>query len=334
MPTVELRHGDMFDGPSDMVVLPCSTNGTITGFVRQKLLHFRIPYPKPGMELGEVSILPFEGGENIAQYVAYAASVLSNTSTPEAIKRIGEQIGDYTNMVSSVRHICAPLLGAGAGGLTSELVVSSLSDGFKKTASQDASLVINVLHKEVFDRINISRKDIQAIRTTPPPLPAPEERPPRVFISYTHSSPEHMKWVERLGTFLRENGVDARVDVWHLRRGMDLPQFMTNELALSDRVIIVSDERYAEKADGRVGGVGWETMIVQGDMAQLPPDNTKYLVVVRAQQLDSALPRFLKTKFVIHWPDSSVDSVCHTILLRELFNQVVIPPIGNRPLFI
>jgi hypothetical protein len=34
---------------------------------------------------------------------------------------------------------------------------------------------------------------------------------PRVFISYCHTSPEHEKWVESLGTFLRENGIDR---VW------------------------------------------------------------------------------------------------------------------------
>jgi hypothetical protein len=52
---------------------------------------------------------------------------------------------------------------------------------------------------------------------------------------------------------------------------MDLPQFISNELTLADRVVLVSDEKYAEKADGRVGGVGWETMIVQGDIARLAP---------------------------------------------------------------
>jgi hypothetical protein len=40
---------------------------------------------------------------------------------------------------------------------------------------------------------------------------------------------------------------------------MELPQWMCNELDLADKVVIVSDEAYAEKADGHLGGVGWET---------------------------------------------------------------------------
>ena len=31
---VKLRLGDLFDGPSDLIVLPCSTIGTVTGFIR------------------------------------------------------------------------------------------------------------------------------------------------------------------------------------------------------------------------------------------------------------------------------------------------------------
>ena len=330
MATVQLKLGDMFDGPSDLIVLPCSTAGTITSFVRQRLIHHSIPYPQPGLELGDVSVIPFEGGENIAQYVAYAASVESNSSSENAIRRIGQQLGAATTERPTIRLVSSPLLGAGAGGLQSEVVVDALSSGFKSTAHRDARLVIHVLHEDVFERLSPrSRYKPQIERT--------EERPEkaiRVFISYCRTSPEHEEWVERLGTFLRENGIDARLDLWHLRRGMDLPQFMTNELVLAERVILVSDERYAEKADGRVGGVGWETMIVQGDMAKQPPDSTKYLVVVRSKNIEDGLPQYLKTKFVVHWPDSSFDDRNQQTLLRELYNYVKIPPLGRKPVFL
>ena len=58
MALVQLKLGDMFDGPCDLIVLPCSTSGTITSFVRQRLINYNIPYPKPGMRLGDVAILP------------------------------------------------------------------------------------------------------------------------------------------------------------------------------------------------------------------------------------------------------------------------------------
>lgn len=330
MPIVQLKLGDMFDGPSDLIVLPCSTAGTITSFVHRRLLHHKIPYPKPGMQLGDLAIMPFEGGENIAQYVAYAASVEAHSSSETAIRHIGEQLGSATQKGSAIRLISAPLLGAGAGDLRSEAVVQALSTGFKSSAHRDARLVIHVLHQNVFDRLSVEppRSAHEQTKAAQP------EKALRVFISYCRTSTEHEEWVEHLGTFLRESGVDARLDVWHLRRGMDLPQFMTNELALAERVVLVSDEKYAEKADGRVGGVGWETMIVQGDMAKLPPDSTKYLIIVRSKNLDEGLPRYLKTKFVIHWPDPSVDERNRQTLLKELYDRIKVPPLGPKPVFL
>src|SRR5216683_2038680 len=116
----QLKLGDMFDGPSDLIVLPCSTSGTITSFVRERLIHYQIPYPSPGKILGDVTVMPFDGGENIAQYVAYATSVKANTSSSDAIRKIGSQLGKATQEYPTIRLVSTPLLGAGAGGLESE----------------------------------------------------------------------------------------------------------------------------------------------------------------------------------------------------------------------
>jgi hypothetical protein len=325
----------MFDGPSDLIVLPCSTAGTITPFVRERLIHHRIPYPKPGMRLGDVHILPFEGGENIAQFVAYAASVeVGNRSEENAIRRIGVQLGENTQRGPTVRLIATPLLGAGAGGLRPEVVVQNLTAGFKNAGHEDATLTINVLDPEVFERISNATGQAREERLRNDSPGEQRAKPRRVFVSYSHTSPDHQEWVESVATFLRQNGIDARLDVWHLRRGMDLPQWMTNELALAERVVLVSDERYAEKADGRVGGIGWETMIVQGDMSQLPPDTVKYLVVVRSADIDKGLPKYLKTKFVIHWAGPDTDKRNRTLLLRELLDRISAPPLGPIPILL
>lgn len=94
MSAVELRRGDIFDGPSDVIVLPCSTAGTITTVVRDRLVDYKIPFPRPGLRLGDVQVLPFKGGENIAQFVAYAASVDGYASSRDAIWQIGRRLSD------------------------------------------------------------------------------------------------------------------------------------------------------------------------------------------------------------------------------------------------
>lgn len=102
--------------------------------------------------------------------------------------------------------------------------------------------------------------------------------------------------------FPHQGGIQAQLGRFHLRHGMDLPQWMCNELALAKKVSIVCDETYKQKTDGRLGGVGWEPMIIQGNIASLPPDSTKYQVIVRGEHTNESLPICLKIKFLYHAP--------------------------------
>lgn len=317
---VKLRLGDMFDGPADLIVLPCSTSGTITGFVARRLVLHSIPHPKAGMALGEVEIMPFEGGEDIAQFVAFAASVDGNKSSVKRLLAIGRAIGEFTAKNSSVKYVAAPLLGAGAGGIQSELVAAALREGFGETAAADASLVIHVLHQEVYDRLKGNRRIIQG----------KAKEPVRVFISHTSKTDEATEWVKSLALYLIEQGIQARLDGFHLRRGMDLHQWMCNELAMARKVVVVCDEAYKQKADGRLGGVGWETMIIQGDISELPPDSTKYQVVVRAPQIDQGLPMYLRTRYAFHAPGPVQDRTFREELVKELLDLPIDPTLETR----
>jgi hypothetical protein len=310
-PTVKIKLGNLFDGASDLIVLPCSTGGTITGFVARSLSRYSLPHPLAGMELGEVEILPFEGGENIAQFVAFAASVKgSSYSSLDAIEKIGSALGDFTHGESSARIISTPLLGAGSGGLQSESVVNALKNGFINSAHENATLFIYVLHQDVFNRLRGNRSSLARKRKTST----------RVFISHTSNTEEDVEWVKRLALFLIDNGIQARLDKFHLRRGMDLPQWMCNELSLAQKVIVVCDETYKLKADGRLGGVGWETMIIQGDMANIPPDSTKYQVIVRTEDIQKGIPLYLKTKYAYHARPTDNENTFQNELLRELLD--------------
>ena len=330
---IQLKLGDLFEGTSDMIVLPCSSSGTITQFVFSRLKTHNIPFPKSNMKLGDVDLLPFKGAENFAQYVAFAVSVNNNYSELSAIERIGEQLGKLTIENSAIKIIHAPLLGAGAGGLLSENVINALKTGFLKQSSSESVLIIHILHESVFKRVTDFFKGIK--RTDSENKEISEiTKHIRVFVSYTKTDSNHQLWVENLARFLRDNGINARVDLWHLKTGMDLPQFMTNELSMADKVIIVSNEQYAEKADGRFGGVGWETMIIQGDISRLPPDSTKYITIVREKDLEKGLPMFLKTKYVIHWGEKQKDSINKQRLLNDLLNIDKAPPIGVKPEYI
>nr|VFK51796.1 MAG: SEFIR domain-containing protein [Candidatus Kentron sp. TUN] len=166
------------------------------------------------MKLGEVEIMPFTGAENIAQYVAFAASVFHMTSESDAIQKIGRALGKFSSENDSVRTISVPLLGAGAGGLRSKTVVEFLSAGFRETAANGTTLTIYILRESVYERL--TQGNILSETLTLKPSPS---KPIRVFISYSGTSDRHRKWVANFGTFLRAKGIDARLDQWHLPHG-------------------------------------------------------------------------------------------------------------------
>jgi hypothetical protein len=341
---VRIAHGDLFDRPADLVVLPCSTEGTFTQIVAARLAEFSIPQPEP-MGLGEVRIRPLEDATQVAQFAAFAASVKEFGSTGEAIARIGQALGEATRDTESIRIVNAPLLGTGAGRLAPDVAAKALTDGFLDLAAPAAMLNLWVLHQDAYEAV------LSAVRS-PDVRPRPEraeqrtdERrrqpdqgsPLRVLISYSSKSPEHQLWIDTLYRFLRDNGIDARLDTYSLRAGGDVVQWMCNELALADRVLLVCDERYARRADGRLGGVGWETMLVQGDLfasmygAGDQDAGSKYVPIVLTADINRGRPQFLATKRVIHWPPRADTEELRRELLKELYEVRSEPPLGPPP---
>jgi len=155
---------------------------------------------------------------------------------------------------------------------------------------------------------------------------------PTVFISYSHDSPEHKMWVAGLATYLRENGVDAILDQWFLRPGMDVPQFMETGIRDANRVCMICTPEYARKADAGKGGVAYEKMIVTGELYQ-NLGSTKFIPIIARGSDADALPGFLKSKYFVDFRDLSRRQEKLDELLRVLHNIPAnqAPPLGLSP---
>ena len=95
--------------------------------------------------------------------------------------------------------------------------------------------------------------------------------PVRVFISYAWEDDEYREWVAQLAAQLREDGVEARLDRWHVQRGQTIPEFMNSEVRHADKVLVLCSPQYQEKVhameDGRAStGSGWESMVLSSAM--------------------------------------------------------------------
>ncbi len=77
------------------------------------------------------------------------------------------------------------------------------------------------------------------------------DRPPRVFISYSHDSPEHCARVLGLAQRLRDEGVDAAIDQYIL--GAPKPgwqRWTLDQLDWADSVLVVCTETYYRRFRG------------------------------------------------------------------------------------
>lgn len=154
---------------------------------------------------------------------------------------------------------------------------------------------------------------------------------PKVFVSYSHDSMEHKKWVLDLATRLRNNGIDASLDQWDLRPGDDLPAFMERNLRSADRVLMVCTTKYVEKANSGKGGVGYEKMIITSDLLR-NIESSKVIPVIR-QAGTADVPTFLKSKLYIDFSRHDQDEFAFDELVRAIHSAPLYekPPIGNNP---
>ena len=155
---------------------------------------------------------------------------------------------------------------------------------------------------------------------------------PKVFISYSHDSPEHRRWVSELGAKLRHNGVDAILDQWDLGPGDDVTQFMERGIIDSDRVLVICTDTYVGKANAGEGGVGYERMIVNAQLIQdLGTD--KFIPVIRQTSGQEKTPTFLGTRVYIDFRNDSQFESEFEKLIRELHRVPVVekPPLGKNP---
>ncbi|MCD6384661.1 TIR domain-containing protein [Candidatus Sumerlaeota bacterium] len=162
---------------------------------------------------------------------------------------------------------------------------------------------------------------------------------PKVFISYSWSSPQHEQWVINLATELRHSGVDVILDKWDLKEGHDAIAFMEKMVTEPEikKVIIISDRVYAQKADSRKGGVGTETQIISKEIYD-KVEQDKFVVVI-AEKDESGnpyLPTYYKSRIYIDLsePDSYIENF--EKLLRWIYDKPLYkkPKIGKTPSFL
>ena len=325
---IQLTHGSIFDKKCDLLVIPCSTHGTVTRWVFSELTENSLPLPPPLLTFGKIIFVETKLSLANAEILGFAASVSGSISSNKAIISIGEAINQYS-IEHNLRQVNIPLLGSGAGGLSPLDSIDALIKSLGNTGNIETNFEIFIPSMDIYSSLKAKYSELFDYSSQM------RLENPRVFVSYAGDDLENKNWVKNLVIKLRKNGVDAIVDRFNSKHGTDLPQWMTNEIIRADKVLLICDSNYVKKADIHKGGTGWETMIIQGDMLSQGESKTKYIAIVREDQIDKGLPIYMKSKLAFHWNKTKkLSDEEFKELLFAIFDCDVTPELGKIPEYI
>jgi hypothetical protein len=156
----------------------------------------------------------------------------------------------------------------------------------------------------------------------------PPDRVPRVFISYSHDSPEHADRVLALAHRLRAEGIDCHLDQYETSPPEGWPRWMLNQVEASDFVLVVCTETYNLRFRGKAGEVGkglgvkWEGAIVTQELYDAEANNTRFVPVVFSAPDKVHIPIPLRS--ATHYDLG--EEAGYESFYRHLTNQPLTPP--------
>jgi hypothetical protein len=154
---------------------------------------------------------------------------------------------------------------------------------------------------------------------------------PRGFISYTESDGD-LVWIVSLAEKLTKNGVDVRLYEWEKHERLNLPGYMEKDISESDYILIICSPAYAQKANKREAGVGYETTIITGDIYRHSM-HSKIIPILRKGDPTSSVPTYAQTMNRIDMRDDGKFDEKFEDLLRAIYKipRYAKPEVGERP---
>jgi tetratricopeptide (TPR) repeat protein len=128
----------------------------------------------------------------------------------------------------------------------------------------------------------LSKSRTQA--TISPAMP-PAERPPKVFISYSHDTPEHIERVLALGQRLLTDGVDVVLDRLVFPPPSNWPLWMEDQMSKADFILVACSEGYLKKVQrktkkGTGKGVKFESLLSYQQIYDNDSDSSQFIPVL------------------------------------------------------
>lgn len=162
---------------------------------------------------------------------------------------------------------------------------------------------------------------------------------PKVFISYSWTSPAYKELVRSWADRLIADGVEVIIDVYDLQEGNDKYAFMEQMVVdpSVSHVLVICDKEYKKKANERRAGVGTESQIISQEVYN-KVEQSKFIPII--SEVDEGgnpyLPTFLESMIGINFSSPETANENWEQLVRLLYGKplYVKPKLGNAPSYI
>lgn len=160
-----------------------------------------------------------------------------------------------------------------------------------------------------------------------------EDKIPKIFISYSWSSDNiTLPLAERLVS----HGVDVVLDKWDLKEGQDKFVFMekcVNDPEIS-KVLVICDQKYADKANKRKGGVGDETAIISTEIyGEVSQEKFIPVLAERDEEGNPFVPTYIKSRIYVDLSNDDKYEEEYEKLIRNIYEKPSFkkPKLGSKP---
>lgn len=158
----------------------------------------------------------------------------------------------------------------------------------------------------------------------------------KIFVSYSWKPRSNKIIVTELAERLTNDGIHVILDDWDLKEGQDKYHFMEQMVndETVDKVLLVCNKEYSQKANKKQGGVGIESLIVSNEIYS-QVEQIKFIPIVMEYDNEKpCLPTFIKTRIYIDLSNEEVYEENYEKLIRNIYDKPISkrPPIGKMPI--
>ncbi len=140
-------------------------------------------------------------------------------------------------------------------------------------------------------------------------------RSSKVFISYSHDSPEHKEHVLQLSNRLCNEGIDCNIDQYETSPSNGWSRWMFNQIDESDFVLVVCTETYGKRfmgkdETGKGRGANWEGGIITQRLYDAELENTQFIPIIFSSNDSKHIPVILR------------GATYYNLEIRESYNEL------------